>query len=174
MPEAIALLPFERDLSGSRVGRKPVSRRQPVDKNAIGRVQKLTVTDTFVHRRPFLSQECGKTDEKRPGIEGQADARRCPKTRGAAVPSQILRLKRNEDLVVDSVSQLSRNRHRVKGCLHDLAGTTSKTCIACLRLNQLGVSENHAQLVVQAMKQRPRALGTEGRFPAGSLGRAHG
>ncbi len=90
------------------------------------------------------------------------------------MPSQILRLRRDEELVVDPVSQLTRDRHRVKGGLHDLAGTTSKTRIACLRLNQLGVGENHAQLVVQAMKQRPRALGIEGGFPAGSLGRAHG
>ena len=77
-------------------------------------------------------------------------------------------------LIVDAVSQLTRDRHGVKRGSHDLSGTTAKSGIACLRLDQFGVGKNDTQLIVEAMEQRPRALGLEGGILAGSLGRAHG
>jgi len=76
-------------------------------------------------------------------------------------------------LIVDAVSQLTRDRHGLKSGFDNLAGTTAKTGISCLRLDQFRVGKNDAQLIVEAMEQRPRALGLEEGFPAGSLGRAH-
>ena len=76
-------------------------------------------------------------------------------------------------LVADAFSQLSRDGHRMQRSLDDLARTSAKASIASFGLNQFCVRENHAQLIVESMEQRPRALGIERGFSAGSLGRAH-
>jgi len=42
----------------------------------------------------------------------------------------------------------------VKRGSHDLSGTTAKSGIACLRLDQFGVGKNDTQLIVEAMEQK--------------------
>ncbi len=51
-------------------------------------------------------------------------------------------------------SNFARGRHRVEDARHDLRGARAARVVDELRFEQLGIGENDAELIVQAVKEK--------------------